>query len=38
MLPVIVKESENLLQMIVVHSVDLLAQLLQSELRLGFAV
>jgi len=38
LLPVIVKEGENLLQMIVVHSVDLLAQLLQSELRLGFAV
>src|SRR5712691_1500416 len=38
LVPVIVKEGENLLQMLVVHSVDLLAQLLQSELRLGFAV
>src|SRR5712691_8274948 len=38
LIPVIVKEGENLLQMIVVHRVDLLAQLFQFELRLGFAV
>ncbi len=38
LLPVVVKEGENLLEMIVVNRVDLLAQLFEFELRLGFAV
>ena len=38
LIPVVVKEGENLLQLIVVHRLDLLAQLFQCELRLGFAV
>jgi hypothetical protein len=38
LLPVVVKEGENLLEMIVVNRVDLLAQLLQFDLRLGFAM
>jgi hypothetical protein len=37
-LPVVVKECENLFQMIVVHRSDLLSQLQQSDLRLGFTV
>src|SRR5262245_9453216 len=38
MLPMVVKEGENLLQMSVVHCSDLCSQLLQSELRLGFTM
>src|SRR5262249_6722606 len=38
LLPVVVKEGENLLEMIVVNRVDLLAQLFEFDLRLGFAV
>src|SRR5258706_2153145 len=38
LLPVVVKEGENLLEMLVVNRVDLLAQLFEFELRLGFAV
>ena len=38
LLPVSVKEGENLLQVIVVNRSDRFSQLLQSELRLGFAV
>jgi len=38
LIPMIVKELGNLLQMRVFQSVDLLAQLLQSELGLGFAM
>ena len=38
LLPVIVKELGNLLQMMVFQRVDILSQLLQSELRLRFAV
>src|SRR6202008_1905910 len=38
LLPVIVKELGNLLQMMVCHSVDILAQLLESEGGLRFAV
>jgi hypothetical protein len=34
----VVKEGENLLQMIVVNRADITSQLLPSELRLGFAV
>src|SRR6266699_6435243 len=35
LLPVVVKEGENLLEMIVVNRVDLLAQLFEFDLRLG---
>ena len=38
LLPVIVKELGNLLKMMVSHRLDILAQLLQFEFRLGFAV
>ena len=38
LLPVVVKEGENLLQMIVVNRADITSQLFQSALRLGFAV
>ncbi len=38
LLPVVVKEGEHLLEMSIVHCVDLLAQLFQFDLRLGFAV
>src|SRR2546428_11313781 len=38
LIPVSVKECANLLQMTVFNSGDILSQLLQSELRLGFAV
>ena len=38
LLPVSIKEGENLLQVSVVNRSDLFSQLLQSELRLGFAV
>ena len=34
----VVKEGENLLEMVVVNRVDLLAQLFEFDLRLGFAV
>ena len=34
----VVKESENLLEMLVFQHVDILSQLFESELRLGFAV
>ena len=37
-LPMVVKEGENLLQMMVVNRADICSQLLQSELRLGVAV
>src|SRR5215467_2616641 len=37
-LPMVVKEGENLLQMIVVNCSDILSQLLQSDLCLGFTV
>ena len=37
-LPVVVKECENLFQMIVVNRSDILSQLQQSDLRLGFTV
>jgi hypothetical protein len=37
-LPMIVKEGENLLQMSVVNRSDIFSQLLQSELRLGVAM
>jgi hypothetical protein len=38
LLPVIVKEWGNLLKMLVCHRVDILAQLLQSELGVRFAM
>ena len=38
LLPVVVKEGEHLLEMRIVHRVDLLAQLFEFDLRLGFAV
>jgi hypothetical protein len=38
LIPVVVKKLDNLIEMIVFHCLDILAQLLQSELRLRFAV
>jgi len=38
LIPVIVKECENLIKVTVFNSCDILSQLFQSELRLGFAV
>ena len=35
LIPMVVKEGENLLQMLVVNRSDIVSQLLQSELRLG---
>ena len=38
LIPMVVKESENLIEMLVFQHVDILSQLFESELRLGFAV
>jgi hypothetical protein len=38
LIPVVIKECENFIQMIVVNRSDIFSQLLQSALRLGFAV
>src|SRR5262245_2781981 len=38
LIPMVVKELENLLEMLIFQHVDILSQLCESELRLGFAV
>jgi hypothetical protein len=38
LIPMVVKELENLIEMLVFQYVDILSQLCESELRLGFAV
>lgn len=38
LIPVVVKALDNRIEMMVVHCLDILSQLLQSELRLRFAV